>query len=77
MKKKILISIFAVAIAAVAGWSLGQSKSEVTFSDVVLSNAEALANIKPPTSPCLTHLSLPYDCGTGGNCACPCGSNDW
>jgi hypothetical protein len=42
MKKKICISIFTVAIAAVAAWSLSQDKSEVVISDVVLTNVEAL-----------------------------------
>jgi hypothetical protein len=44
MKKKILISIFVVAIAAVAGWNVSQSKSDSTLSDMSLSNVEALAD---------------------------------
>jgi Tfp pilus assembly protein PilO len=43
MKKRILVSIFVVAVVAVAGWNFSQSKSEAALSDIALANVEALA----------------------------------
>jgi hypothetical protein len=54
MKKKILVSIFVVAVVAIAGWNFSQSMSEAALSNVVLANVEALAlpECTGGTSPC-------------------------
>ena len=45
MKKKMLSGIFAIALLGATGYGVNQSmKSEANFSDLALSNVEALAN---------------------------------
>lgn len=44
MKKKILSSIFAVALLATIGWGVNKSiKSDTSFNELTLRNIEALA----------------------------------
>nr|WP_129730163.1 NVEALA domain-containing protein [Parabacteroides goldsteinii] len=43
MKKKIFGVVIIAAIAITAGWNFNQSKNEVSLSDIVLANVEALA----------------------------------
>jgi hypothetical protein len=44
MRKKVLVSFFVVAVAAIAGWNVNQSKGEVAMSDMALANVEALGS---------------------------------
>jgi hypothetical protein len=41
--RKIVGAVIVAAIALVSGWNISLSKSEVTLSDMALSNVEALA----------------------------------
>jgi hypothetical protein len=63
MKKRIFMSIFMVAVVAIAGWNISQSMSEVALSDVSLANVEALAGEINP--------NCPNGCVEGsGGCTC-------
>lgn len=42
-QKKIVSLFFVIALVAVSCWNVYQSKQQVTFSDLVLENIEALA----------------------------------
>ena len=45
MKKKIISSVFALALIATAGWGVNKSmNSDANLSDLALANVEALAN---------------------------------
>jgi hypothetical protein len=80
MNKKILISIFVVAIAIVAGWNVMQSQSDEALSDVALANVEALADETIPTpgvctstiwyEPTSTCCGLIKHCNSGGSSCC-------
>ena len=53
MKKRILSGIFALALLATAGHGVNKSmKSETEFSDLVLSNVEALAYLEDGCDGC-------------------------
>lgn len=43
MKKKMIGAVFAIALAAVSSWNIFQSRQDVTLSDLMIENAEALA----------------------------------
>jgi hypothetical protein len=55
MKKKVLISIFVVAVAAVAGWNVSQSMSDSTLSVVTAfgKTGELMASVKKISEPVL------------------------
>ncbi|MDR2119829.1 MAG: NVEALA domain-containing protein [Tannerella sp.] len=63
MKKKILVFMIVMAIVALAGWNVSQSRSEEGLSDVALENVEALAEGEA-TITCSNPNSNPY----GGQC---------
>ncbi len=44
MKKKIIGIVMIAVIAVAAGWNMIQNKNEITLSDLVLANVEALAS---------------------------------
>jgi hypothetical protein len=44
MKKKISVFMIVMAVVALAGWNVSQSRSEEGLSDVALENVEALAD---------------------------------
>jgi hypothetical protein len=67
MKKKVLISIFVVAIAAVAGWNVSQGMSDSTLSDMVLANVEALADDESMTTEQFANIGC--ECADSGSCA--------
>ena len=43
MKKKINAAVIIAALAITAGWNYNQSQNEMSISDLVLANVEALA----------------------------------
>ena len=43
MRKKILTTAFAIAIAAVAAWNVNANREKTEMSDMALANVEALA----------------------------------
>lgn len=44
MKKKLLTVVMSVIIALVAGFAMNQDKKELSLSDIMLNNVEALAS---------------------------------
>ena len=72
MKKKVLGVIAVVAVAAIAGYNVYTSQNDVKLSDLVLSNVEALANVKEGGNECIgcvyTRLQICRTLGDWGAC---------
>jgi membrane protein required for beta-lactamase induction len=69
MKKKISVFMIVMAIVALAGWNVSQSRSEEWLSDVALENVEALADGESSSGTCYNTIttmesSMVLYCGT-------------
>ena len=63
MKKKLMGIVTIIAIAAVAGYNVYASRSNVKLSDLALANVEALADSSEGSqSDCNTYCMVSYTC---------------
>ncbi|MDH6534690.1 hypothetical protein D0T51_10230 [Parabacteroides sp. 52] len=62
MKKRIIEVVLMATMAFAASWGISQNKNEVSLSDLILSNVEALANNEE-------EITTPTDC-PGGTILC-------
>jgi hypothetical protein len=72
MKKRVLIFMSVMAVAALASWNVSQSGSKVVLSDMALTGTEALAQEEAT-------ITCTYPNSYGGQCheAYGCNGNPW
>lgn len=80
MKKRVLSSVFALALLATTGWGVNKSMSNnAGLSDLALANVEALANNESPQSgdPCYSSGRFDLDEPKVVVCDNPCKLKNW
>lgn len=72
MRKKISIIAIMVTIAIAAAWNMNVTKERVVFSDILLSNVEALAGCETWGGSCFWTRGYGSCCSGGGLGCSPC-----